>query len=198
LDIGCGAGTVDFYLANKGYDVTGIDISSRAISSCQKTAKNLGLKNTNFIEVDFPKKSLPERFDFIICSEIIEHLDDDQLAFKQINKLLKPKGLLIVTTPSKNAPLYRWGLTNKFDQRVGHLRRYDPNSLSKEIKNHGFKIVKIEITEGIIRNFLFTNSIAGKFVRFVKYFVSDIVTHLDNVSTAVFGGSDIIIVARKI
>ena len=39
LDIGCGAGTICFYLANKGHDVTGIDISQKAINECRVSAK---------------------------------------------------------------------------------------------------------------------------------------------------------------
>ena len=50
LDIGCGAGTLDFYLANKGHNVTGIDISEKAIEAkTMYIIKKEGLKQWNWI-----------------------------------------------------------------------------------------------------------------------------------------------------
>ena len=124
LDIGCGAGTIDFYLANKKHEVIGIDISDKAIESCVKTAKNLGLKNVKFKQVDFPKKTISGNFDFVICSEVIEHLENDRLALKQTRQLLKRGGILVLSTPSIDAPLHKWGLTKEFDKKVRHLQKY--------------------------------------------------------------------------
>ena len=198
LDIGCGAGTLDFYLANKGHDVTGVDISKNAIKSCTETAKNLGIKDIKFIQINFPKQIINAKFDFIIFSEVIEHLQDDKLALIQIVKLLRKSGILILTTPSIDAPLHKWGLTKEFDKRVGHLRRYDVKQLQKMINESGFKITELIITEGPIRNFLFINPIAGKLVRIINRFFSDQASLIDNFSARIFGGSDIIVVARKV
>jgi len=197
LDIGCGAGTLDFYLANKGHNVTGIDISEKAIESCIQTAKNLRLKKVEFKQVDFPKETISGIFDFIICSEVIEHLKDDKTALKQINKLLQKGGILILSTPSIDAPLHKLGLTKEFDKKVGHLRRYDSKELQKITSDSGLKIIESRITEGPIRNFLFINPVAGKLVRFIKFFISDIVTFVDDASAKIFGGSDIIVVAKN-
>jgi len=197
LDIGCGAGTVDFYLADKGFNVTGIDISDIAIKSCLQTKKILGDTNTKFHQSYFPKDKIKEKYDFIILSEVIEHLEDDNSAIKEIYKLLKPKGILFLSTPSINAPLHKLGLTEKFDKEVGHVRRYSSTGLSKLIKDNGFKVIKIKNVEGIFRNFLFVNPIAGKFVRFIKFFLSDVVTFIDNLTIPLLGESNYIVVARK-
>lgn len=198
LDIGCGAGTIDFYLANKVYDIIGVDISEKAVKSCIQTARNLGLRNVKFQKVFFPKERIRGKFDFIIFTEVMEHLEDDRLALKEIHKLLKPNGILLLSTPSINAPLHKLGLTKKFDKEVGHIRRYDSKQLIRLLNFSGFKIVTIYKTEGIIRNFLFVNPIAGKFVRFIKFFISDFVTLLDNLTIPVFGASNWIVVARKV
>lgn len=197
LDMGCGAGTLDFYLATKGNEVTGIDISEKAIESCRKTAVNLNINNTKFMRLNFPKETINGKFDFIIFSEVIEHLEDDKQALRGIYKLLNPGGTLLLTTPSINAPLHRLGLTKDFDKEVGHLRRYVFNNLLDMIKNSGFKIIETRKTEGIIRNFLFINPIAGKLVRFIKFFVSDLVTLIDNITIPIFGESNYIVVARR-
>ena len=100
-------------------------------------------------------------------------------------------------TPSKNAPLYRLGLTKDFDKRVGHLRRYREKELLDQIKYAGFNIIEIKKNEGILRNFLYTNSIAGNAIRFIKFFIVDLISYLDNLSMLIFGESDFIVIAKK-
>ncbi len=60
-----------------------------------------------------------------------------------------------------------------------------------------FKILESYGTEGILRNFLFLNPVAGKFIRFIKFFLSDIVTALDSFSCKTFGESDLFIILKK-
>lgn len=197
LDIGCGAGTISFYLANKGHDVLGIDISQKAINECLQSKKELGLNNLDFEQFDFPNNYPKQNFDFVIFTEVIEHLEDDSRALQVINKLLKPNGIMILSTPSDKAPLHRMGLTKEFDKKVGHVRRYSEKEIVDLIKENNFVVNKIYRTEGILRNFLFVNPIAGKFIRFIKFFASDLVTYLDNLTIPLFGSSDIIIIAKK-
>ena len=63
--------------------------------------------------------------------------------------------ILIITTPSSNAPLYRLGLATEFDKKVGHIRRYTQSELRQKAKAAGYKIVYEQKNEGIVRNFLF-------------------------------------------
>lgn len=198
LDIGCGSGTLSLYFASMDYKVTGIDISDRAIKACRKSAKALSLKNVDFEAVDFPNKTPRGKYDFIIFSEVIEHLSDDMAAIKKVNSLLNPNGILFLSTPSKNAPLYKLRLTKKFDREVGHLRRYTIAEITNLCKSAGFKIVETKKEEGILRNFLFINPIAGKLIRFIKFYLVDIVTFLDKISLKLFGESDLVIIAKKI
>jgi len=197
LDIGCGAGTLSFYLGNKNHDVLGIDISSKAIKECLNSKKGLNLNNVNFEQFDFPNNYPKEKFDVVIFTEVIEHVEDDKKALGIIWKILKPNGLMILSTPSNKAPLHRIGLTKKFDLKVGHVRRYSLSNITNIINESEFKIIKTYHKEGILRNFLFVNPIAGKSIRFIKFFISDLVTLIDNMMIPVFGYSDIIIVARK-
>ncbi len=198
LDIGCGSGTISLHLASKGFKVKGIDISKKAIKACEESSKSIGLKNVEFEVSDFPNKILNGKYDLVFFSEVIEHLPDDEFALKKIHKLLNPGGILFLSTPSKNAPMHKLGLAKKFDKEVGHLRRYTIEELREKLKRNGFKVKNIYKKESILRNFLFLNPFAGKFIRFIRFFLVDVVTSVDNTLVNVFGESQIIITAQKI
>lgn len=198
LDYGSGAGTIDLYLASLGHKVIGLDISNTAIESAKLSAEKLNLKNADFwTSKDGLKKISKIRFDLVICTEVIEHVKDDIGLLRFLNKKLKRNGVVFLSTPSKNAPLYRLGFANEFDLRVGHLRRYTENQLKNLFIESGFNIEAFYKTEGILRNLLFLNPVLGKFVRFIKGPISDSVTTIDDWLVRLFGESDFIVIARK-
>lgn len=197
LDIGCGAGTLSLYLGKKGYEVMGIDVSDKAIISSNESAKYMKLNNVKFRVYNFPYEIPKKKFDIILFTEVIEHLKDDYLALNKIYSMTNKNGILILSTPSKNAPLYKLGLLNKFDKEVGHLRRYYNEELISILNKAGFIIVENYKVEGLLRNFLFTNSIAGKSIKFIKGPLSDFVTYIDQLFLSICGESNYIIVAKR-
>lgn len=199
LDIGCGAGTLCLYFANKGHRVMGMDISDKAVLNAKKSAKAIGIKNVMFESVSFPQKLLGGKYDFIIFTEVIEHIVDDELAIKKIYQLLNPKGRVLISTPSIGAPLHKIGYTKGFDKRVGHLRRYSEGQLVNILEENNFRVLKTRGVEGIIRNFLFLNSIAGKFVRVINHYslLSSLFTKIDYLTLPLLGNSNIIVIAEK-
>lgn len=200
LDIGSGVGTIDFYLASRGKKVTGIEIAKEAIENAGESAILLGLQGyTDFIQGDFLQFKKKGNFDLIICSEVLEHLEDDKKALKKIYALLKKGGKLLVTVPSADAPLYRLGLTIRFDKRVGHLRRYRMDELISLLIKNKFEVMYKLKTEGLLRNFLFVFSLGNLPNRLSNRFplISDILTLIDNVFLKLFGESNLIIVAKK-
>lgn len=201
LDIGCGAGTIDFYLVAKGYKVLGIDISSISIRACKKTADTLNINKNNidFRVMDFPNEEPVGKFDSVTCFEVIEHLENDKKALGMIFDLLNSEGILFLSTPSKNAPLYKIGYSKNFDREVGHLRRYSSEELTDVLEKLGFQAVKIFKLEGILRNFLFLNKLFGKSIKILNKieFLSNFITILDNILIVLFGESDLLIVAWK-
>ena len=175
----------------------GLDISQKAIEACKESAKRLDLHNVSFKQIDFLRYVPKRRFDIVLCLEVIEHLKEDKHAVAKIFKLLKPDGLVILSTPSKNAPLYRIGYSKGFDKRVGHLRRYDKTALISIFKKEGFNVLAIKETEGLLRNFLFLNPYAGKLIRFIRFPISIAINYIDNLLLTLFGESDIFIISQK-
>lgn len=200
LDIGCGTGAIDFYLAEKGNNITGIDISEKAIKICNENANNLNLANKTSFEVNTIEGfKTNNKFDVVLLIEVIEHVENDVAAIKKISTLLNPKGRLILSTPSINAPLYKIGFLNNFDKRVGHLRRYSSGELVKKLSN--FFIIEETIkTEGFIRNFMYTSTIGGEILLKLinrSKILANLIKKIDSFALRLFGESDIIIVAKK-
>ena len=72
-------------------------------------------------------------FDIIICSEVIELLPRDDLAFKEMYRVLKSAGKCIITTPYLGKPIEEWG----------HLRHYTLQMFREVADGSGFKIKRI-------------------------------------------------------
>ncbi len=104
LDIGCGAGLVAEPLARLGATVTAIDAAPENIAVASAHAAAVGLT------IDYRAcgvETLQEpQFDLITSLEVIEHVTDPALFLNAIVRLLKPGGLLILSTPNRT-PLSR-------------------------------------------------------------------------------------------
>lgn len=130
LDVGCGTGK-NIEEFSKFGTCWGIDYSTEAIAFCKKR----GIKNAvlgSIQKIPFPAKS----FDFITALDVLEHVDDSK-ALKEIYRVLKPKGILIVTVPAFQR------LWSKWDEVLHHKRRYTKKSLGKVIQENKFNTIKI-------------------------------------------------------
>lgn len=95
LDIGCGAGMLSNMLTKDNREVIGIDISKSSITHCQKHIKKAGFIAASVYKIP----SEDNYFDVVACNQLIEHLDNVEDAIKEMIRVLKPNGLLLVTTP---------------------------------------------------------------------------------------------------
>lgn len=200
VDLGCGVGTVDFYLASKGNRITGIDASSTAISMAKANAKALGLSN----KIRYFHKKLGVKisggYDALLLTEVIEHLKNEEATLFYAYRLLKKGGILIISTRALSAPLYKFNLAKLHDKRVGHLHRYTVNKLARLVKNAGFRVIEKGQREGILRDFLFSFPMFGKqIVRVANKFgaFSDALSVLDYISMKMFGKSQVYLVGKK-
>ena len=198
LDIGSGGGTLSFYLGSLGYKVIAVEASKTAIEIAKESLRILKLEdNIQFFQSRIEDFECAGNFDLILCLEVIEHCFDDKKVLLKIYNYLRRGGVLILSTPLRNAPLVKLGLISKFDKEVGHLRRYDKSEIFTKLKMAGF-IVKSHVeTEGIVRNSLFVFSKLGFIVKFLRGYLSDCFTVIDDLFGKVFGYSDLIVVAEK-
>ncbi len=198
LDLGCGIGVVSMYYGHRSNSVVGVDVSGNAISIGKKSVEFFDLKKfVKFKVLDFPNEFLNETFDKIIFSEVLEHIRNEDKALSAIYKMLKYNGKLIISVPSENSLLHKLGFTKKFDEEVGHLRRYALEYLKSKLEKNGFFVYKIYKTEGLIRNIMFNLRPFGFLVKFMKGPVGKFVNWLDSKTVDFFGESQIIVIACK-
>ncbi|WP_353778105.1 methyltransferase domain-containing protein [Winogradskyella sp. 3972H.M.0a.05] len=133
LDVGCSSGILLKELIEEGFDpklLYGIDISEKAINNC----KSNGLKNV-FV-MDAQNITLKEKFDVIIASDCLEHLQEDEKALIDWENLMHDNGTLMVFVPALKV------LWSKHDELNMHYRRYTRKELSQKIKQTGLRIEK--------------------------------------------------------
>jgi len=73
-------------------------------------------------------------FDLVAAFDVIEHVEDDRQVFRELSRVLKDGGIVIFSVPLHP------GLWTEFDDRVGHVRRYEPAQLQAIVSEHGLVI----------------------------------------------------------
>ena len=140
LDIGCGRGDLLSYLRKlePTADLRGIDGAP-----CSS-------KDFKFIQGDFMKEHLKDKFDVITTLQCIEHIDNPDSFVKKIRDLILPEGLVVISTINSGGMMY--GLAN-FLKTIGirsgynrlysehHIHHFTNQSLKLLLEKHDFKII---------------------------------------------------------
>jgi SAM-dependent methyltransferase len=94
LDIGCATGALLLYLRGRGWRVTGVEISPSAGYAREK--HGLDVRSLPLEENHFP----PDKFDLVLASHLIEHLNAPGSFVREAYRVLRPGGRFMVTTPN--------------------------------------------------------------------------------------------------
>ena len=133
LDLGCGPGFMSRELLKRGDNVVSADIDESLLKMAKEVCS--GYK-TNIIKIKEIDELGKNKFDAVICLDVLEHIKDDAKAMKNIRGALKDKGNAIIAVPA-----FGW-LYGKRDKEIGHYRRYNKKELLKKLENAGFEIKK--------------------------------------------------------
>jgi SAM-dependent methyltransferase len=105
-----------------------VDVSASALSKLSERGAHVVLGNVT---------SLPlasDSFELVCALDIVEHVDDDGGALSELSRVTRIGGTVLISTPLH---LSRW---TKFDEFVGHRRRYEPSQLFATLAHHHFRI----------------------------------------------------------
>ena len=102
LDAGSGFGQYDYYLAsrNKNWNIRGLDVKQEQVDDCNGFFKKINLNNASFAFGDLTKLNEANKYNMILCVDVMEHIEKDELVFSNFYKALVYDGMLLVSTPS--------------------------------------------------------------------------------------------------
>lgn len=156
LDLGCGRGNITVPLAYLGYNMMGIDISPENIRIAK--SKQITRDNPLLFIGDAENLTLERAdFDFVVCSEILEHLNHPEYALNSIREILKEKGVLIVTVPNGYGPYsliydrFRDLVISKiFDiPLTDHIQFFTLSKIKNLITEAGFDVLNVNHSDFI-------------------------------------------------
>jgi 2-polyprenyl-6-hydroxyphenyl methylase/3-demethylubiquinone-9 3-methyltransferase len=104
LDIGCGGGILSDSMARKGAQVTGIDLSVKALKVAQLHALEASTPRVSYREVSAEAlaQEQPASFDVVTCMEMLEHVPDPASVVQACSQLVKPGGWVFFSTINRN------------------------------------------------------------------------------------------------
>ncbi len=128
LDAGCGSGRNMVELARRG-TVTGVELSDTSVVPGPRSAACGEVIEGSVLEMPFADGS----FDLAVSLDVIEHLEDDLAALRELRRVVAPGGALLVTVPA-----YQW-LWSGHDEINHHHRRYTRRSLQRVAEQAGWR-----------------------------------------------------------
>ena len=151
LDMGCGAGRHAFESFRRGARVVAFDRSAAELKdvgglfAAMRDAGEAGAApgamatttNGDARRLPFPDRT----FHRVIASEVLEHVDDDQIALAEVFRVLKPGGTLAATVPSWLPERICWALSEEYHAPFvegGHVRIYSEPRLRARLRAAGF------------------------------------------------------------
>jgi glycosyltransferase involved in cell wall biosynthesis len=133
LEVGCGVGNFTRFLRNRER-VVATDNNPQYLEVVRHSLENFD--NIEVQHVNWEDPSLDglrrERFDTVLCLNVLEHIENDDAAVATFAALLQPGGRLVLQVPAVHA------LHGHIDAAIGHFRRYEHGELSAKLQAHGF------------------------------------------------------------
>jgi SAM-dependent methyltransferase len=145
LDAGCGIGLNALYLAEKrpGAIIDACDLTPGLVQAANLLRNTLKLSNVNIFEMDLTRLSEIEKYDLIICMDVIEHIEDDRSVLMNFSRALKEGGILLLSTNHKRHVKRRLKGLN-YSGGITHVRDgYTEDSLRELLQNNGFGVRSI-------------------------------------------------------
>ncbi len=155
LDCGCGMG---FYLMTMGslrsVRLTGVDADEARLRWARRERVPAHLLRTDIERLPFADCT----FDKILLSEVLEHLSDDAAGLRELLRVLRPNGILAISVPHAQYPLW-WDPINRIWIALGgrpfrtgpiagiwsnHERLYEPDLLVARVQEAGFRVERME------------------------------------------------------
>ena len=175
LEIGAGAGFALKYVERTDCSYIPVDISAKNVGRLrQKITKQIYPASGDVFQLPFHSNT----FDFILMAEVMEHLGSPEDALKELYRILKPGGSIVISVPYKEKISYQLCIhCNKPTPTNAHLHSFNESKLKNLISGNGFSLIKITTCLNKITNRLHLN-LPLKFLPFTIWKILDSAANL--------------------
>ena len=138
LEVGSGTGVITRYLANRER-VVATDIDPDYLALLRRTFagnSNIEVRHFDLSRLDCDGLA-PGGFDTVVCSNVLEHIEDDATALCALRALLAPGGRIVLIVPALR-PLY-----GSIDRAIGHYRRYVRDEIAQKLAAAGLSVEQV-------------------------------------------------------
>lgn len=142
LEMGCGAGRMLADWSSLGHRGEAVDLDS--------TARSLATQCVDEFQLDFEVGETPrgKQFDYLVATEVLEHVEKPGELLKAWSKKVKPGGLALLTVPAFQR---LWG---KSDEWAGHVQRFEPDRFREIVEQAGLEVIDMRLYGFPVGNFI--------------------------------------------
>lgn len=149
-DAGCGYGQYSYFMAKHLAPCTiyAVDVKEQWINDCKDFFKRTSTDNVSFAVEDLTKINHPERFDLVVCVDVMEHIHEDVTVFRNFYNAMNKGGFVLINSPSI------YGGSDVHDDHeesfIGEHARvgYSKEDLSEKMQPLGFTVHQSVYTYG--------------------------------------------------
>lgn len=144
LEIGCGAGNFLVRAAERGFDVTGLEYSPYA---AERARQNLGERGRVLVGEITALADQSDAYDVCVLCDVIEHVRHPGEFVRDILRLLRPGGVLLVVTPSLDSWSARVLGSRWMEYKAEHLFYFTRATITRQLRDAGY--VEVTLRSGI-------------------------------------------------
>jgi len=150
LDAGSGFGQYSFYLSRKDpqYTIDAVDVKDDQIADCNAFFQKVNLTNVKFQVGDLTQSIADNKYDLVVCVDVMEHILEDVTVFRNFHQAMKPGAMLLISTPSDQGGSDVHEETG--ESFIGeHVRDgYNVAEMADKLKQAGFEKMEILYSYG--------------------------------------------------
>lgn len=150
LDIGCGTGAnlpMLAHIAGESGSLTALDYSPLALQFAAQELSRQPVETSSIALVRGDATRLPfadNRFDVVTMFDVLEHVEDDLAAVREIHRVLKPGGSFVLSVPAYQS------LWSAHDEALHHFRRYEYSDLQSVLQKGGMQVWRMSFAMSIM------------------------------------------------
>lgn len=143
LDIGCGAGGATLFCANRGADVTFVDVTAQAIELLRaKVAQSPARKSEGFVSDGIPLPVTDASKSRVIAMEVLEHVEDPAAFLCELVRVGQPGALYLLSVPDSVGENMQKGFApSYYFERPNHIHVFEREELENLVSSAGLEII---------------------------------------------------------